>query len=176
MPGWLGNGLRQLVEKSRVDKGKLTFRADDWGRDELRELVRNGKVAKPRELLKLTDTDYVSGDRDLWASHHYGSGALLRFLTIGAGSKNPKAKEVLRNYMRCLRSVITDMDAASDAAGSKSDKKPTTEAEEEEYFKNKNQEWKKKEQELLDQTFERCFHGWKDSEWDSFEKLYFDDI
>jgi hypothetical protein len=176
MPGWLGNGLTQLIEKSRVDKGKLTFRTDDWGRDQLRELMRAGNTTKPRELFKLTDADYVSGNRDLWALHHYQSGALLRFLTIGAGAKATKSKDVLRNYVRTLRTVITEIQKAEEAAGPQADKKPKTEAEEEAYFKNKNQEWKKKEQTLLDQTFERCFHGWSDNDWDGFEKLYFDDI
>ena len=176
MPGWLGNGLHQLVQKSRVDKNKLVFRADDWGRDQLRELMRDGKTTKPRELFKLTDADYVGGDRDLWASRHYQSGALLRFLTIGAGAKGAKSKDVMRNYVKTLRTVITEIEKADAAAGPQADKKPKTEAEEEAYFKNKNQEWKKKEQTLLDQTFERCFHGWSDSDWDAFEKLYFDDI
>lgn len=176
MPGWLSNGLTQLVEKSRLDKGKLDFRTDVYGRDELRELIRAGNGTKPRELFKLTDSDYVGGGGDQWASRHYQSGALVRHLTVGEGAKNSKSKDVLRNYMKTLRTVVSEIEAAESAKKPVEAAKPKTEEEEEAFFKNKNQEWKKKEQELLDATFDRCFHGWSDSDWAAFEKSYFENV
>lgn len=176
MQGWISNGLTQLVEKSRLDKGKLDFRDDDYGRDRLRELIREGNGTKPRELFKLTSSDYVGSGGDQWASRHYQSGALVRFLTVGPGAKGSKSKDMLRDYMKALRLVVTEIEAAEDAKKPDAASKPKTEEEEEAYFKNKNQEWKKKEQELLDATFERCFRAWSDSDWANFEKTYFENV
>jgi hypothetical protein len=176
VPDWIGTGLPDLIAKSRVDNGKLSFRQDDWGRDQLRLMVKEGKAAPPRDLLKLSTQDFVGTDAQSYFGSRYQSGALLRFLVAGDGARNAKTREVLKDYMRTLKGVVDEIEAKEKAEKGAAPKKPKTEEEEEEYYRQVNQGWKQKERSLLDETFERCFRGWKESDWTSFSKVYFESL
>jgi hypothetical protein len=176
LPDWLDSGLAELIKKSRVDKGKLEFRQDDYGRDQLRLLVKQGNAAHPRELLKLSARDFQGQNSTSYFGSRYQSGALLRFLLVGGASKSPRTRDVLRNYVKTLNVLVDEIEAQSKKEAAAAPKKPKTEEEEEEYFKQVNQGWKNRERKLLDEVFERCFRSWKESDWDDFAKVYFESV
>ncbi|HUR27039.1 MAG TPA: hypothetical protein VM509_02540 [Planctomycetota bacterium] len=171
MPFWLTGGLSQVIGTARAKGSKLEFRADDWERDGVRERIREGKMTKVRDLLKMGAEDYTSS-----AEGYFGrqkeAGSLVRFFVTGPASKNAKTKDVLRDYLKNLKSTIVEIKEADKAKDGKSTKAPANEKEEEEQFKASSQKWKQKEKELLDSAFEKSFHGWGEKEWEAFESAY----
>jgi hypothetical protein len=174
MPGWLRMGLYQVIGTARAKGDKIEFRKDDWERDGVRERIREGKVTKPRDFLKMTASDYTGGDE--WWGRDKEAGSLLRFFVSGPGAKNPKTKDVLRDYIRNLKAVVTEIAAERKAKKGDKEKPPANEAEEEARFKAQSESWKKEEKRVLDATYERTFRSWTDKDWDAFEEFYFKSV
>ena len=174
MPSWLVLGLQQVLGTSRVSRsGKLEFKPGDWERDGMRERIREGKAVPPRELLRLVQEDFFGGSGENFWGRNHESGAFVRYLLVGPGARAPRSKDLVRDYLKHLRAIITEIEAAEDAKKGEKEAKPKTEEEEEAYFKAKSQSWKKRERELIDQAFERTFRAWSDADWDELEKAYF---
>jgi hypothetical protein len=175
MPRWLTEGLAETIGNARSDKtsGKLEFRVDDWSRDDVRELVRSGRAVRPRELVRMGQENFMGGNFESWFDSARQSSCFVFFLTAGPGAKDPKTKEVLPLYIRNLKQVVNDLRAADALAETAPKVKAETEEEEEAMFKAASEMWRKREQELLDQTFERTFRSWSDKQWDTFEQAYF---
>ncbi|HEV8114074.1 MAG TPA: hypothetical protein VGR31_14985 [Planctomycetota bacterium] len=167
MPGWLGVGLSNLVQNLHVKNGKVTFRRDDWDRDEVREAARTGKTTDAKEIFVMSGEaywqDYVKSQE---------AGQLVDFLAARGGAKDRRTKDLLPQYMRNLQAVIAEVTKEEEAAGGKVAKKPKTEEEEDAWFKETRQGMKKKEQRILEDTFKRTFADWKDSDWKAFEASY----
>lgn len=174
-PRWLVEGLQETIGNARSDKttGKLEFRPDDWGRDEVRELVRSGTAIRPRDMLRQTFESFIGKSGEAWFDNGWQAGAFVLYLTAGPGAKDPRTKELLSQYIRNLKQVVLDMKAADEASGDTPREKPKTEEEEEAQFKANSELWRKREQALLDQTFERTFRSWSDKQWDGVEQAYF---
>ena len=98
--------------------------------------------------------------------------ALVRFLTVGPGSKSKKTKQVFWKYMQALQSVTARIKKEKDKEGFKGNETPKTEAEEDEYYKKSQTEWKGKEREVLDEAFQATFVGWDDKDWKSLDKSF----
>ncbi len=175
MPYWLIHGLSQVIGTARAKGNKVEFHADDWERDGIREDIRANTYTKVRDLVKLGEEEFHSGT-DYGRGRAMEAGGLVRFLSTGPASKSSKTKDVLRDYLKNLKATIVEIKAADDAKGKKDPKGPATEKEEEEQFKADAQRWKVREKQLLDTTFERCFHGWTDKDWDTFEATYFKSV
>lgn len=175
LPQWLTQGLAETIGNARGDKttGKLEFRVDDWGRDDVRALVRSGKAVRPRELMRMGLEAFYGGNGDQWFNGARQASCFVFFLTAGPGAKDAKSKELLSLYIRNLKQVVNDLSAADAVASTTPDVKPQTEEEEEAQFKAQSAMWSKREQDLLDRTFERTFHGWTDKQWDSLDQAYF---
>jgi hypothetical protein len=187
-PPWLRQGLRDTAEDCVVSKGKVEFRSDGWERDQLRERSRNGALAKPRELLRLSSSAF-SEKRD-WGLQ-YETEALARFLISPAAQRSARTKDLLPTYIRNLKVVVEEIKAeekgAKEKAGPESGpdgegapkadgetpKKPQTEEEEEAAFKAEQTRWKDREQRIVDQSFERTFGAWSEKDWTDFDKAYF---
>ncbi len=171
MPYWLTQGLDQVIGTARAKGNKVEFRVDDWERDGIRERIREGKLTSVRDLMKMGTEQYTDSAEGFFGRAKE-AGGLVRFLVTGPASKNPKTKEVLRDYMKNLKATIVEIEAADKSKGKQVDKAPATEKEEEERYKKAAQGWKQREKQLLDSTFERSFHGWSDKDWDAFQATY----
>jgi len=167
MPGWLGAGLSNLVQNLHVKNGKVTFRRDDWDRDNVREAARTGKTTDAKEIFVMSGEaywqDYIKSEE---------AGQLVDFLAARGGAKDRRTKDLLPTYMRNLQAVIAEVTKEEEATGGKVAKKPKTEEEEDAWFKETRQGMKKKEQRILEDTFKRTFADWKDSDWKAFEASY----
>ncbi|MCC6409547.1 MAG: hypothetical protein IT453_20480 [Planctomycetes bacterium] len=175
MPNWLVSGLLQTLGNARCDKttGKMEFRADEWGRDEVRQIVRSGAALRPRELIRQTSDDFAGKSGDQYMNSTWQSGAWVFYLTAGAGAKDAKTKELLSSYIRNLKQVVTDREALDRAGDKTTPEAPKTEEEEEAQFKARSTLWRQRQKELLDETYERTFRSWSDKQWDAIEQAYF---
>jgi len=176
MPAWLSNGLGEVLAQARVDKGRMEFQRDDWNREQVRSMVKEGRAKKPRELMMLTNTEIMSGTGTNFWDVHGQSQAFVMFLTTGPAAKNAKTKGFLAEYVQSLKSVQLEVKAQKEAQGGKTDAKPKTEAEEEKYFREKQQGYKQAETDVLEKSFRRAFGAWTDKDWQQFENVYFQTI
>jgi hypothetical protein len=168
LPEWIDYGLREVVGASTNKRGKLEFRVDDYEREGVRERARAGTLTPLRELMVKGNTEFhQQGDYRIV----YESQSLVRFF-LGDARKNAATKDVLPDYLRNLKAVITAIEAEEKAAGKVDDKKPQTEEEEEEYFRKRRQGWKDRERRILDETYQRTFGSWDVKDWERFEKAY----
>lgn len=178
MPAWLANGLSEVVGKARVDKGRLEFKRDDWNREQVRAMVKEGRAKRPRELMMLTDSELNAGSGENYWDVHGQSQAFVLFLASGSAAKNAKTRSFLPDYVRSLKAVQLEVkarkDAEKDAAGAAA--KPKTEEEEEKLFRERAQGYKQAESDVLEKTFRRAFGSWTDKDWEQFEAVYFQAI
>lgn len=165
MPGWLRAGLLNLVENLHLKSGKVTFKRDEWNRDDVRQAARDSKTSSAKELLVLAGEAY-------W--HDYlkiqEASQLVDFLAARGGAKDRRTKDLLPEYMKNLQAVVAQVEKES--APKDDEEKPKTEAEEDAWFKKKRQSFKEKEQRILQETFDRTFGTWKESDWKAFEDAY----
>ncbi|MBI5434132.1 MAG: hypothetical protein HZA52_14965 [Planctomycetes bacterium] len=175
MPTWLVSGLLETLGNARCDKttGKMEFRADEGGRDEVRQIVRSGTALRPRELIRQTSEDFMGRSGDQYRSSRWQSGAWVFYLTAGAGAKDAKTKELLSLYIRNLKQVVVDREALARSGDKTTPEAPKTEEEEEARFKERSTLWRQRQKELLDETYERTFRSWTDKQWDAIEQAYF---
>lgn len=180
MPAWLSSGLREVVAQARVDKGRIEFKRDDWNRDEVRSMVKDGRARKPRDLMMLTDTELMSGNgRDYWDVHGQ-SQAFVTFLATGPAAKNARTKSFLQDYVKSLKAVQVELkrkkEAEKGTAKDDGPAKPKTEEEEARLFKEQAQGYKQAESDVLERAFQRAFGGWTDKDWEQFDSVYFQAI
>ncbi len=176
LPAWLDIGLTQVLEQARVDKGRIEFRRDDWNREEVRSMVKEGRAKKPRELMMLTDSALNSSKgKDQWGAY-FESQAFVAFLVTGPAAKNPKTKTFLGDYMKSLKAAQLALKAKRDAAKDEKVAKPKTEEEEEKLFRDQAQGYKQAETDVLERAFRGAFGGWSDKDWQQFETVYFQTI
>jgi hypothetical protein len=174
MPPWLSFGLSAFVEDSKLDGRSLAFKQDQWDRSRLRELVRDEKVLRPRELMQLGSSDFRSGSTT-WDRRQEAS-ALVEFLVSGKAAKSRRTKDVLVDYVRNLRVVIDEIDAEEGDGEEATEDEPRTEEEEEAAYRRRQQAWREKEARIIEATWRRTFQGWSERDWDQFAKAYFDSI
>lgn len=172
LPSWLETGLDGYIENLRVKGRGVEHRVDDWDRDELRNTVREGQATSPRDLIRMTDTDFR--ENATW-NHVRESAALVEYLMHGPGSKDKRTKGLLQNFIRDLKAVVDEIEKEEEGTSTPSEA-PKTEEEEEEMYKKRAERWKAKEKLIMERTMERTFGGWTDKDWDAFEKKYFDYI
>ncbi len=167
LPYWVDYGLYQVLGTARSKGRKLEFHADDWEKD-LRTARRDGTLASPQELLKMTRSD-ITGQK------LKESGALVRFLLTGPAARSKRTRTILTDYLKNLKTILEEQKAELDKEVA-DEKEPETEAEEEEYFRRRRQALKEKEGKLLEEVFERTFKDWTDRDWAQFKKLYEDSL
>ncbi len=165
MPNWMKFGLEYIVRYSKPKGKKLELRASDWENMGLREEVKAGTARTPREIF-LADAGVLSEE-----NFPYEAAALMRFLLVGAGSKNRLTKGILEDYFTNLQLVIAAIDEEED--GGEKQKEATTEEEEEARFKARQARAKENADRVRDETFAATFGSWSDKDWLQFEKLYF---
>lgn len=168
MPSWLSMGLDHLIGMASVKQGQLFFATDYWNQGELKQAVREGKLLSPREIMAM-DSEHFWDD---FLNSRQGA-ALVGFLATGPASKAKQTKDVLSDYLKSLKAVTQQLKQEDEKAGKqKGEKAPTTEEEEDAYFKNQRQRFKGDQKRILDMTLERAFAGWSSDDWKKFEELY----
>lgn len=166
MPGWVDSGLDQFVMTAVAKGTKLEFKPDSWEGEQLREASNKGKLTTVKNLVSSTWESFSE-----MVNPMAQSGAFVRFLMVGPGSKNSRTKEVMRSYVRSLVDYLREQDEKDKKKDDK-ENKPTTEEEEEAQFKARQQEWKQREKELLDEIFKRTFGSWTEDDWKAIEKAW----
>src|SRR5262249_10783049 len=138
MPGWIGIGLSNLVENLHMKNGKVTFRKDDWNRDDVREAARSGKTTAPKEIFVMSGQSYWQDYLKVQEAEQ-----LVDYLAARGGAKDKRTKELLPEYLKNLMAVVDEVDKERKAGAAKEEKKAKTEAEEDEQFKHKHESFKK---------------------------------
>jgi hypothetical protein len=167
MPGWIGIGLSNLVENLHMKNGKITFRKDDWNRDDVREAARSGKTTAPKEIFVMCGQSYWQD----WLKIEEAE-QLVDFLAARGGAKDKRTKDLLPEYMRNLMAVVADVRKEDGATKGAEAQKPKTEEEEDAMFKSRQQGYKQREQKILEESFKRTFGDWTESDWKAFEDAY----
>jgi hypothetical protein len=165
MPYWLQNGIEDLFQNCRSKSSKLEFPKDVRDRVDLKQAYDKGTLTKPEQLMMMDRETFYSG-----RFKNDEASALVRFLLIGSGSKNKKTKNILRDYIQNLADITEEI--KEEVSDSGRDDKPTTEEEEDEYFKKQQGAWKEKENEILQETFNRTFAGWDEKDWKAVTTAY----
>jgi len=168
MPGWLSVGLNEFIGQLHVKNGKVDFGTDLWNRDDIRERQREGKLTALRDLLMMSQQDFMA---DYWSRRIEGS-ALIDYFVNGKASKSKRTKDLLSEYMRNVQATAAQIAKEEEGKKGKEKKKPQTEAEEDAWFKQKHQGYKDSEKRLLEEAFQRTFVGWTSADWRNFEDSY----
>lgn len=175
LPQWVRWGLDDYVSQARLKGKALEFGVDEWIKDDLRELMRNGQATQPREIMHMNDEAFWSGNA-AWDRKNEAA-ALVHFFLSGKASKSRRTKDVFPRYLENLQAIIKVIEAEWDAQVEDGPRdRPANEEEEDRWFKESQEAWKKDEGRILDEAFKRTFGGWSDSDWDEFSKVYFDSI
>ncbi len=96
MPKWFNLALHDYVNGARPKNRKLEFRRDDYEREALAELKREGKLIPAHELLGLSDDAYdslVDDDRRI----KYQATAMIRYL-FGSGKKSKLTRSFFQDF------------------------------------------------------------------------------
>jgi hypothetical protein len=169
IPPWFDVGLEQVLGTARSKGKKLIFKPDSYEKDWLREAVKADNLTPPGDLMKMIASDYRQNKYrsvEAWG--------LVRFFIAGAASKSRKTKTILQDYLKNLRDVITEIEKEEDAKrGKEGEKEAETEEEEEARLKARADGWKEKQKHILDETFRRTFGTWSESDWRSFDNVYY---
>jgi len=170
MPPWLSNGLRDYVRLAYAKGGRLDFGQDVDDLISLKVAAKTGKLIKPKEMLTLTydelwekekasaaEPGNKSGLRGFGGSAYGQLSGLFRYLIAGPGAKNPRTKDLLKNYIKSIQDLVGEDKPT--VVGSTDT--PATEEEEDKRFK-----------ETLQKIFDKTFSAWTDADWTAFEKSY----
>ena len=178
MPAWLAGGMGDHVRGARLDGRKLDFRVDAWNRDSARLAVSQNRATPPREIMKFTREEFESSGGEASGQTYWNrraeAGMLVRFLMSKEAARCKQAKGLLEAYVRSLSQVVEEVNKKG--LEGEDEEPPKTEEEEEERAKQRANRWKEREREMIDQTFERTFGTWKETDWEKFHKAYFDYI
>ena len=167
MPYWMRYGLEYNMLYAKHKGKKLELYPSDWEKVGLRQEIKDGVAATPKEIFLATE-EFYDGENS-----RYAAAALMRYLLVGKGSKDKLTKNLVREYYLNMTAVIEEMDKEE---GGESFKEPETEEEEAAMIKERSERLRQREKELMEAVFERTFAEWTDKEWDRFAKYYFKSI
>lgn len=166
MPYWMKHGLQDLMSDATIRNNKLSFDLDQYDHRQQRLMISEGKLYSPRELMRMSRTDFSSGRyaRDQAAT-------LVRFLLIGAGSRASRTKKLFPEYLNNLVDVTWKI-KQEEVENLSENIKPTTEEEEDAYFREKQDSWEKKEKRILEEVFEITFGSWSEKDWKTVDASF----
>jgi len=167
MPYWMRYGLEYNMLYAKHKGKKLELIPSDWEKIGLRQEIKDGTAATPKEIF-MAGEDFYDGDNS-----RYAAASLMRYLLVGKGSKDKLTKNVVREYYINMNAVIEEMDKDDD---DREYKEPETEEEEAAMIKERSQRLRDREDQILAAAFERTFGEWTDKDWALFEKYYFKSI
>lgn len=143
-PSWLRAGMVDFVTSANIKGNELDFRVDDYEREELKELERQGKLKTLRELMTLDEEAYWKEVSTGRRTRSQLTNA-FRFL-IGPARSQPQLKHFLFNYLTAVIVVADEHRKKWEAEPVEVDKEPETEEQEEARVKkqSKDDSWRKK--------------------------------
>jgi len=167
-PAWVDNGLADFIETARVKGSRLEFAPDTWEAVQMKELRRAGKLLKAQDFFTLTSSE-IWGSQDNWGQTQF----FVKFLLVGAASRSAKYKNVFSDYMKALIFMLDEAAAAADEAPDEEEAgPPKTEAEEDEAYRKRQNDWRGKEKEHLRNIMERAFGDWTVKDWAKLNSVY----
>lgn len=167
LPQWISWGLGDFVERARLNNGKLDFKASTWESVEMKTMRRSDSLLKPRDFFTLASGDLWGAQGNMTQTQFF-----VNFLLAGLGSRSPKYRTVLTDY---IKNIIFLLDTESEGGGAAA-KEPQNEKEEEEMIRARQEQWRKQERQTLDTLLEKTFPGWTDADWGAFNALYRQDL
>lgn len=163
-PAWFSDGIRDFVANAKSKRRKVEFEADTWDQVEMKKYERDDKLLAPYDFFSMTSED-LWGDHDNWGQTQF----FVKYLLVGKGSKSSRYREVIGDY---IRNLIVMLDEEEPDDTTEEIKEPESEEEEDRMFRERQQSWRQKEREKLDELLERTFGDWSESDWEKFEKHY----
>lgn len=166
LPAWLSWGLSRYVTRAQVKGRKITFDADDWEKEDIRELIRGDKLHDLKTLMSLDYDDYWKmyqaerrTDTELTA--------VVRFV-LGPGKRHPLLKDFLPEYMKAVVAVGEEFDEKEGVVH----KEATTEEEEEQQAKQVDAKLKERRKAIAAKLNAKVMGGWTDKDWQSLQRAY----
>lgn len=165
-PQWIRMGLPDFLENARSKGKKIEFKADTWDNVQVDTLRREDKLLEAHAFFSMTS-------EQLWSDWNNTTQAqfFIHYLLVGAGSKSSKYKNVFGDYLKNMIFVLDEAEE-DDEYAKLVEESPKTEEEETELFRKRQEFWKNKEREFLDQLESRTFEGWSEKNWKKFNASY----
>jgi len=178
LPAWLRSGLDQLLRNSYGKGGKLEFYPDLWDVGDLRQRVRDGAAARPRDMIQMTSQEFSGRDSQEFWGRRDEANFFVYWMMAGDGARSKDARDMITTYIKNLKLVIEEMAAKEIDVEPEKYEVPKTEQEEEERFRNRQKMWRddSREKRILQDVFFRTFRSWSDRDWDQLERAYFKSI
>ncbi len=172
MPPWLENGLSRYIGSAKLKGKSLEFAADQSEQDGMREGRRANALLPVKDMFAMSSNELWQGEGGM--ALYAECASIVRYL-YGPGAKQPKTRNLIRDYIAKLLAVVEEQDAAAEEA--RKNEAPTaapqTEEEEEaEFKKRRNKNWTDNEKDLLKKVFEKVFEGWTDGDWQSLQTAW----
>lgn len=168
-PSWLRAGMHAYVSNGIMKGRKVEFDPDDFEREDMRELEREGKLLSLKEIMTLDEEAYwqeLSQDRRVQSQLT----TAFRFV-MGPGSRQKPLRNFLSTYMK---SVIEVAEKHRDA-WEKEDLAPSesaeTEAEEEAQRKQTDDRWRKRRKQIHEEVTKAAM-DLSDREWEVLNRAY----
>jgi hypothetical protein len=164
LPRWLSWGLNDFVGGAKSSGGRIEFKADLWERERMGFLKRGKDLVPVRSF-------FTMGSDEFWQMEGASTQTqfFINYLLIGPGSKHPKYKNVLSDYIKNLIFIL-DSERPPDAA--KEAEAPKDEKEEEAMMRTLQDSWRQNERKVLDTLMEKTFGSWSDKDWDAFNASF----
>ncbi|MCA8950979.1 MAG: hypothetical protein KDE27_15855 [Planctomycetes bacterium] len=166
-PYWITWALDDYFDNAVVKGKKIDFRAEDWARDGARDMLREDKLPKLRELLEL-DADGYSALRKKDYRANYAAAQALRYV-LGPGQRIKQFKDFLNRYFEAAIQVGEADDKKVAAADPSS---AQTEEEEEALAKAEQERKKARKKAMQDKINATVLAGLGDKDWQKLEKAY----
>jgi hypothetical protein len=159
LPDWLSSGLASVFATARVKDGILIFPVGVYELEEVRELVRSGKVTPARSLI------FQIAQPSPFREYEHAS--IVRFFVAGLGAKEARYKAAFKSYFSSLKLAIAKADreaASADSAPARDgrDANPVPETD------RRNSRAAR----IADGAADRAFQSWRESDWKALEQDY----
>lgn len=172
LPEWLRRGLRETIEGSDMKGSKLKLEGTMAWKNALRDAERDDRLVPVKDLMHMTRRElYTAVQNDDWGP----LAQCVALVDMLINSKKRNLKTVLADYMKHVDDITAEIRAENVAkrkAEQVEDSKPTTEEEEDEYFRKEREAIEAQQERLLSESFIRTFDGWSEKEWSSFERAF----
>ena len=165
-PAWLRWGLVRYARSAQIKGKRIVFKASDWEKQGVRQLVREDKLIDLRELMSLDDDEYLALIRKERRAG-YQLGSLVRFL-LGSGKRHPRLKGFFADYL----TAVIEVGEQFDKKKALTTKTAETEEEEEEQARSVQAKLKERRKEVGRAINARTVDKWSDKDWKSLRKAY----
>lgn len=166
-PTWMTWSLDTYVRNALVKDRKLVFRVDEYARDKARDMQREGKLPKFRDIVEMDEETFF---KSLRGGIDDAAIQALRYI-LGPGQKDKFFKDFLKRYFRTAAAAAEKHDAEW-VGDTTPMKEATTEEEEEKQAKERRSKGKDRRIQLQKEVNNLMFEKVTDKEWERLEREY----